>query len=89
MIDALIFDFDGVIIDTETPDYQTWQEVFNSHGVELDRSRWTRLIRGGGHGFDVYQHLEDLAGVELDREDILRSRRLRYRAMIQASPVLP
>ena len=33
MIDTLIFDFDGVIIDTETPDYDTWQEVFHSHGV--------------------------------------------------------
>ena len=38
MIDMLIFDFDGVIVDTETPDYQTWRDVFQSHGVELDRS---------------------------------------------------
>ena len=28
MIEALVFDFDGVIIDTEIPSYETWQEVY-------------------------------------------------------------
>ena len=58
MIDTLIFDFDGVIIDTETPDYETWREVFNSHGVELERSWWSRFIGGSGEGMDVCQELE-------------------------------
>ena len=35
-IDALIFDFDGVIIDTEIPYIQTWQEVFRTHGVDFE-----------------------------------------------------
>ena len=87
MIDALIFDFDGVIIDTGTPDYQTWREVFNSHGVDLERAIWSRLI--GSEMFDVFQHLVDLAGVALDREEVLRSRRKRYRTIVQASPLLP
>ena len=51
MIDTLIFDFDGVIVDTETPDYQTWRDVFQSHGVELDRSIWSRMIGGGSEPF--------------------------------------
>ena len=38
MIDTLIFDFDGVIIDTETPDFDTWQKVFQDYGVELERT---------------------------------------------------
>ena len=33
-IDALIFDFDGVVIDTETPDFDTWREVFQANGGE-------------------------------------------------------
>ena len=89
MIDTLIFDFDGVIVDTETPDYQTWQEVFTSHGVELDRSLWQRIIGGGTDRFDVYQHLEDLAGVTLDRDAVRRSRRQRYLSLVQSSPLLP
>ena len=89
MIDTLIFDFDGVIIDTETPIYQTWQEVFHTYGVELDRSLWQRIIGGGTEPFDVYQHLEDLVGVRLDQDAIRRSQEQRYRDLIQSSPLLP
>ena len=59
MIDTLIFDFDGVILDTETPDYQTWQEVFHRYGVELELSVWTHYIGGRSAQFDVCRHLED------------------------------
>ena len=89
MLDTLIFDFDGVIIDTETPIYETWQDVFDSHGVELDRSLWSRLIGGGTDRFDVHQHLEDLVGAELDRDAIRLSQRQRYESLVQASPLLP
>ena len=88
MIDALIFDFDGVIIDTETPDYETWQEVFNAHGAQLDRSLWQRVIGGGTEKFDVCRHLEDIAGVRLNQDD-LQSRRDRYHALVRSSPLLP
>ncbi len=89
MIDTLIFDFDGVIIDTETPDYLTWQEVFHSYGVELDRALWGRFIGGGTEFFDRYQHLEDLAEAKLDRAAIERTRDERYLDMIESGPLLP
>ena len=88
-IDTLIFDFDGVIIDTETPDYVTWQAVFDAHGVELDRGLWSGLIGGGIDRFDVYQHLEDLVEHELDRDAIREDRRRRYLDAVEANPVLP
>jgi beta-phosphoglucomutase-like phosphatase (HAD superfamily) len=33
---AIIFDFDGTILDTETPEYLAWQEVYATHGEHLD-----------------------------------------------------
>ena len=89
MIDALIFDFDGVIIDSETPSYETWQEVFRANGANLDRSLWQRVIGGGTDRFDVYQHLEDTVGMRLNRDAIQRSQHDRYEALARSSPLLP
>ncbi len=87
-IDAIIFDFDGVILDTETPDFETWQQEFRAHGVEFDRSLWSRFIGGGPKWFDVPAHLAELAGRPIDPERI-ETRRRRYLARIEAGPVLP
>ena len=89
MISAVIFDFDGVIIDTETPEYTTWQEIYRSYGVELERSLWQRIIGGKFHDFDVYAHLEDLAGVRIDWEDVGQRRRKLSLELVEASPLLP
>ena len=89
MIEAVIFDFDGVIIDTETPDFATWQDEFQSHSVELDRSLWSRFIGGGVGTLDLYRHLEELTGRPIDREAIRERRRRRYMAIIDSSSLLP
>ena len=89
MAEALIFDFDGVIIDTETPDYSSWQETFASYQVELDRDLWAGFIGGASGTFDVYRHLEDLVGAPLDRSSVRSNRRKRYLDLVEANPVLP
>ena len=89
MIEALVFDFDGVIIDTETSDFQTWADVFDSHGAHLDRSLWTEFIGRGSHIFDIYDHLEAEVGRPLDRDAIRAARRDRHMELVEASPVLP
>ena len=89
MIEALVFDFDGVIIDTEIPSYETWQEVYAAHGAHLDRALWQRQIGGGTHTFDAIQHLEALIGVRLDREAVRKSRKERHDALVRSTPLLP
>jgi HAD superfamily hydrolase (TIGR01509 family) len=78
--DALIFDFDGTILDTETPEYYSWQEVYEAHGVELPLAIWTESI-GRGHDtatFDPYGYLESLIGRRVDANTIRPGRRARF-----------
>lgn len=87
MIKALIFDFDGLILDTETPDFQTWAEIFATHGVELPLEEWIHNI--GGHGFNPYQMLEDRIGSEVDRTQMRDQRYKRYQELCERKAILP
>ncbi len=88
-VKAIVFDFDGVVIDTETPDFTTWQEEFRAHGVELSRDLWSGYIGGGVGAFDIYSHLEELTGRALDRDEVGPRRRGRYLNAVNANPLLP
>jgi len=41
---GIIFDFDGLIVDTELPGYQAWAECHAAHGYELLLSDYTRCV---------------------------------------------
>ena len=71
---GLLFDFDGLIVDTETPSMASWQELYREHGHELPLEQWMTLVGTIGAPFDPYAHLEELAG-PLDREAVLQRRR--------------
>ncbi len=71
---GLLFDFDGLIVDTETPSLASWQEAYRQHGHELPLEEWMTLVGTIGAPFKPYEHLEELAG-PLDREAVLQRRR--------------
>lgn len=83
MLQAVIFDFDGLILDTELPEFTSWREVYEAHGHVLDFEVWARGI-GTRNGFDPYALLEELTARTLDREAIRTARRPRYAALVQA-----
>lgn len=90
MIKALIFDFDGLILDTETPEFQCWQNIYREYGFELPHEKWGTIIGGNGHSdFDAAEHLSVLSQGRLD-SDFLRGRnRLESDALIHAQGPLP
>lgn len=55
MIKALIFDFDGLILDTESPELRAWQEIFAEHGYELNLDLWADLV-GPPRGYSTCRH---------------------------------
>jgi len=88
MIRGLIFDFDGLILDTELPDFESWQEMFVEHGASLPLAAWTPMI-GTASAFDLYDYLEQQAGRTIDRADVQERRRQRYHERVIAQVILP
>jgi HAD superfamily hydrolase (TIGR01509 family) len=72
---ALLFDFDGLIVDTETPSLASWQELYREHGQELTLDRWAAAVGTIG-GFDPVAYLRELVG-PVDLSDALTRRRAR------------
>jgi len=89
MIEALIFDFDGLILDTEMPDYRAWQETYAAHGLEFPLSRWALRVGTLSSLFDPYAHLEETLGRKLDRAEVLRRQRARNLELVDQEAVRP
>lgn len=88
---ALLFDFDGLILDTETPEMTEWAKVFRQHGVEFPMDYWAWTL---GRGADEMVEspldvLERLCGRSLDRESVEEGYRQRRMELIYAQPPLP
>ena len=64
---AVIFDFDGLVIDSETPLFDIWCEVYQMHGAELTMDHW-RYALGTHNGFDPYRELARQTGVLIRRD---------------------
>ncbi|MBX2998391.1 MAG: HAD family hydrolase [Caldilineaceae bacterium] len=88
MIRALIFDFDGLILDTESPEYQSWREIYQTFGCDLPFAKWSECI-GTANVFDPYDYLAELSGEVVDRAALQAQRRARFSRLIADEPILP
>jgi HAD superfamily hydrolase (TIGR01509 family) len=88
-IRALIFDFDGLILDTEGAAFQSWAEIYQEHGGTLTMDVWSRVLGGSGLEVDHVASLEATSGHSLDRDEIYRRRLERKLALIEAEEALP
>jgi HAD superfamily hydrolase (TIGR01509 family) len=90
MIRALIFDFDGLILETEGPVYQSWSELYQEFGYELVFEDWATIIgTSEAETFDPFDELESKLGRKLDRGTIVPERRQRELDLIAQQSVMP
>lgn len=88
MIRAIVFDFDGLILDTEEPVYRSWLEVYEAHGEELPFERWVQIVGSTTTGFHPQHHLEERLGRALPKE-VLDRRISRRTELVLAQKLLP
>jgi len=88
LIRALIFDFDGLILETEEPIYRSWKEVYDAHGVPLPFELWVKTVGSSNQEFHPQRHLETRLGRPLTQDEM--DRRLARRVeLVLAEPLRP
>lgn len=88
-VKTLIFDFDGLILDTEYPIYQAIQNVYQRYGVELPLSEYTYCI-GSYEDEDTFlRNLEEKINHTLDRALLKQEIQLSVKQDVNREQALP
>jgi HAD superfamily hydrolase (TIGR01509 family) len=82
---ALVFDFDGLILDTESSLIGAYADVHAAHGVPFDRALFLRNVGHADYSFDPWHAFEKRA----DRVALEAERRSQNLARDVDLPVLP
>lgn len=84
-----MFDFDGLILETEEAVYRSWAEVYAEHGQEVSVDFWRTTIGSSLDAWDPHLDLEQRVGRALDREALRARRRRRQVEMLTGQALLP
>jgi HAD superfamily hydrolase (TIGR01509 family) len=86
---AFLFDFDGLILDTELASRAGWELLYREHGHELPTDLWATLVGATHAPWDPMAHLEELVGEPLEREALNERRYAHEIALIEAEELRP
>lgn len=89
MIKAVVFDFDGLILDTETQEYKALQEVYGEYGGHLPLDVWGECIGTHADFFDPVSYLEEQIGKTIDRDAFAEQRMQKFAVLLQHEKALP
>jgi HAD superfamily hydrolase (TIGR01509 family) len=91
LIAAIVFDLDGVVLDSEEPEFLAWRTIWSEHDRELHLEEWAKCI-GTGQGpttFDPYAELVRHTGLQVGEPEV-RARSQALAAELTAGrPALP
>lgn len=86
---GFIFDFDGLILDTEVPGCNAWVELFDQHGFTFTVEDWKKAIGTGPSAYDPGLHLHQLTGGRVDAETLNQASFVRSLELVKGQPILP
>ena len=85
---ALIFDFDGLIVDTEGPGFRAWSELYQANGCSLPFDKYSACIGTIG-GFDLHGYLEEQSGRSFERSELEHACNARWLELMEDQQLLP
>jgi len=89
MIQAIVFDFDGLILETERPQYLAWRDVFLSFGKELPEQAWLEVM-GKPVKIDLFpRRLADELNRDLDIDGLIAQYREIVAERLASQPIQP
>lgn len=88
-IKALVFDFDGLIVDTEVPIFRAWQRIYREHGQDLPLEQWLTIIGTASGPFDPVIDLAEKTGAKLDEQELKALEVLYYQEATALQQLLP
>lgn len=85
---ALLLDFDGTMLETESSSYGSWRDLLAEHGYELTPETWSAAVGTIG-GIDPLALLEEHLGTRVDREALEARARRHHHAQLEQELLRP
>jgi HAD superfamily hydrolase (TIGR01509 family) len=86
---AVIFDFDGIVLDSETPEFESHRRIYERCGVTLTVDEWCGVIGTWSEGHDErwFRRLCAQSSGAPGREAYFAERRRIFEAIVPAAPM--
>ena len=89
MIKAIIFDFDGTIIDTETAWYKVFKDAYKEYGVDLSLETYSQCLGTSLQSFNPYTHLSTHHAISLNLDEFRAMILQNYAKLIEQESMRP
>lgn len=86
---AVIFDMDGLIVDTEVPEFLCWQRIYARHGVAITPEEWVHMVGMPAAMCHPAAELSRRCGRLLDESALKKEHRRAYLEMLEQSGFAP
>ena len=83
LIKAVVFDFDGLMVDTETPAYHAFCKVYGEYGQQLPLETYAQCVGTSFDVFNPYTYLAEILQHSVDSDVIRKQVDVRYRELLQ------
>ena len=89
MLASVIFDFDGIVLDSETPEYESHRQIYERYGVTLTVDEWCGVIGTWSEGHDEqwFRRLCERAADAPERDAYFEERRRLFDEIVPADPM--